>query len=277
MTSPYKGADGALFPLPSYVAGKGYWINKIPVPADGDYNNEATFAPGYHGLADRTVWLAWRCIDIVGGGSYDNAALQFNGFFLFTGEADFYDLRCTDGSWPTLEPARVWERHSLRLHTTGREKVDGDGAGMDYPDAWITNEGGFRAIQTRSTQSALRYSEIELYGLPDGGLFTDVEILSIGVTGASSFPITYAQYRVARYQGDGPYEYLSAEVADVHVDGDYESTTLATVIPLAADTIVNKDYVYVLIVKHPHKVGAPSGPMYLRDVKSSGTAGRLGL
>lgn len=275
MTVDYKGED-APAASPVYVPGYGRWIGKIKVPADGDYNNGATFAPGYQGQVDRTVWLYHRTIDIVSGGIISNAPLQFNGDFIFAGEVNCDNLHCSDGSWVSLDPLRPWERHSLRLHTTSRQVADTSDADANLPDAWTTTEGGFRAIRTRQTELTTRYHEIEVSDLPDAAQLTSVAVITQGVSHSDN--VIVAKFRLGRYKGSAAMEWLSADTDDDHNDVNYLTERTTTFTPTGGTHTVDKSYIYVVRVTHPTKTGGlPGNDLYIKDVRCSGTASRLGL
>lgn len=273
---PTKYAGFEPIAQPTLVATFGKWITKITRPSDGDYITAASVYVALDGLTDRTNWLAWRTIDIRGGGTYLNAPVIMQGFWRFEDELEASDLQLTDGSWPTLFPARSWERHSLRLLTCTRGTP---GSGPDdplanLPDAWINAVGGAPTIQTRSTNSSAQFHWIALDDLPDGGTISTVSVTLKGAD-AGTDPMTFPKYRVARFKGTGALEYLCAEANDEHVFADWETAKTKT-LTVTANATIDKSYTYVVIVKHAY-AGTAAGTAYVLDVKSVGTADRLGL
>lgn len=267
MSTNYKGFDGEGFTQPSYIATFGKWNGKVVAVADGDNPNEAAFI-GIKGLADRTVWLAYRTLDIRGGGVYTNAVVQLNGPMLFA------DGRFISGSYPKLDPARSWERHSLRLVTFTRGASDTSDTDANLPDAWLVEVSGAPAIRTRSTDSASKFHWIALDDLPDGGTITSVTVTLKGADNGT-LAMTFPKYRVARFKGTGALEYLCAETDDAHVFADWE-TPLTKTLTITANATIDKSYTYVLIVKHANH-STTAGTAYVLDVAAFGTATRLGL
>lgn len=263
-------------PQPANPIGFGKWYGKVFVPKDGDANAEATFA-GILTLVHRTNWLAWRSIDIRSGGAYDTQNITINtGVWTFKDAFNLEDLRLTNGSWPLLVPERSWERHSLRIISTSHEFVDAGDVRFRLPDAWATNQPGFRCIETRPTTSIVQYTEIALDDLPDGGTLQGVMVTSRGI-GLVASTLQKATYRVGRFKGTAATEWVSAEVVDVHVDADF-TTPLSTTVYAAGNHIVDKSYMYFVRATHASRSGGtPGNPMYILDTKANGVAGRLGL
>jgi hypothetical protein len=270
MTEKYAGHEPIA--QPTTVATFGSWVTLITRPADGEAVTALSVTVALDGLAARTNWLAHRTIDIRAGGAYDNAPIQFNGLFLLYGPTVVSNLEFTGGSWPKLSPARTWERHSLRILTSTRSDSADPSAGV--PDAWPTIVDGGAVIETRSTNELTKEHWVALDGLPDGGAITSIEVKLKGADGGAS-TMNFPSYRPARFRGTGAIEYLAVEALDDHVWADWATTKTKT-ITVTDNEIVDKDYSYVLIIKHANN-GVPSGRAYVLDVAVYGTSDRMGL
>jgi hypothetical protein len=250
------------------------WISGFVAPEDGDERLAAHVQVMGGMLAERTLYLKNTSINWVTGGTYNNGNIQLNGLLLLYGTTIAANLELTGGSWLKYSPARPWERHSLEIVATTRSDADSSDGMAKLPDAWNVLVDGAPAIATRSSSSAVRSHWIRL-DLPDRGELQTVDVTTIGV--AWSPLMTYAKYRVARFKPGAPLEYLSNEATDVHTDANYEATVLTTSLTVAADTIIDSTFTYLLIVKNPYYTGGPSGAMRILDVKASGQSSESGL
>lgn len=274
----YKKPPTDPFPQPNNPAGFGKFYAKVFIPEDGDPNSKFTFG-GILTLWQNVNWLAWRALDIRDGGAYDtsvNGIVINSGLWRFKDYFGVWGLVHENGSWPALDPPRTWERHSLKILSTSHEFTDAGEPRFALPDAWVTNQPGFRCIETRPTASSVQYTEILLDDLPDGGLLNEVKVTSQGNT--SSATIILGSYRVGRFQGTGAVEWISGVVQDTHLDNatDWTDEKVVTVLSLGGHQ-VNKTYTYFVRAVHPSKVGIPANSIFIKDVMYKGTAARLGL
>lgn len=84
----YFGQDSAGLSIGAYIAGKGYWVTPN-VTDDSNDRDAANYSVGVEAVADRTVWIGWRMVNGLEGGTYPggitwNGAQSFGGLVTFT-------------------------------------------------------------------------------------------------------------------------------------------------------------------------------------------------
>lgn len=84
---PYPGQDATGFTPGIYVPNKGYWITPN-VADDGNDRDAANAMIAVEGALDRTVWIAWRFVNGMQGGTYPGA-ITWNGSQVFNGGVTF--------------------------------------------------------------------------------------------------------------------------------------------------------------------------------------------
>ncbi|MFO0588845.1 MAG: hypothetical protein U0441_14945 [Polyangiaceae bacterium] len=93
MAHPYPGQDSAGLVINPYIAGKGYFV--IPdVPDDNDDRDAGSVGVGVEALTDRTVWIGWRMVNGLEGGTYPGTIVwtgshTFQGNNVFSGHNTF--------------------------------------------------------------------------------------------------------------------------------------------------------------------------------------------
>lgn len=92
----YSGQDSAGLSIGAYIAGKGYWVTPN-VTDDSNDRDAANYSVGVEAVADRTVWIGWRMVNGLEGGTYGGAITWtgptvFSGGFTVSGAASFTNV-----------------------------------------------------------------------------------------------------------------------------------------------------------------------------------------
>ena len=107
----YSGYDSAGLSIGAYIAGKGYWVTPN-VTDDSDDRDAANYSVGVEAVADRTVWIAWRMVNGLEGGTYAGT-MVWTGTHTFQGNNAFSGHNTFSGVTEFTNASPVVFSHSL--------------------------------------------------------------------------------------------------------------------------------------------------------------------
>lgn len=203
--------------------------------------------------------------------SGSSAFAQWNGEWWFAGTTKF-----VSSTWPQLDPARTWHRAGKKLIPLTFS--DGGTDGTDPPDAWEEQSNinpltpCWRTLATGTTGGA---SLIEFDGLPQNGNITTVTITTRGTI--SIDVNTLPTYRIVRWKDTAAFglTYVSnIKTDDAHTADDFFFITGTTTITANANTAIDNQYRYGLLITHPYRSGSTQG-MRIYSVQINGTVASL--
>ena len=239
----YSGQDSAGLSIGAYIAGKGYWVTPN-VTDDSNDRDAANYSVGVEAVADRTVWIGWRMVNGLEGGSYP-------GVITWTGQQTF------SGHWPKVTSVGNLKRRAWRIAvSTFTSPNVYSGYTIYHPSS------GAPVLKTDDTTLAIQKTTVELLELLRGSTLVSVKIKCVGV-GTWVAGQTNPRFTLVSWTGDSGPTTLSATVTDGHTSVDWQTTTVESTITPSSTVVIDKDKHYGILVNHPY--GATAIGCYVYD------------
>lgn len=239
----YSGQDSAGLSIGAYIAGKGYWVTPH-VPDDSNDRDAANYSVGVEAVADRTVWIGWRMVNGLEGGTYP-------GVITWTGQQTF------SGHWPKVTSVgnltrRVWR---IAASTFTSPNVPA-GFTMHHPTS------GAIILKTEDTTLSINKTTVELLELLRGSTLVSVKIKCVGHSTYSAGQ-TNPKFTLVSWTGDNGPVTLSSVVTTAHTSLNWETVTLESTVTPSATVVIDKGKHYGIVVDHPY--GTPAVGCYVYD------------
>lgn len=107
----YPGQESSSLSIGPYIAGKGYWVTPV-VADDNNSRDAANFTIGVEAVIDRSVWLCWRMVNGLEGGTYPGD-IAWNGSQTWNGAESHNGTEIHAGVVSFTNAAPVVFAHSL--------------------------------------------------------------------------------------------------------------------------------------------------------------------